>query len=128
MAVELQFLVWTVALALVQLLIEILTSMGKVGLPLLVGNREGFVPPEGVAGRARRAYLNMLESLAPFGLLVLIAVAAGRTGPVTTLGAEVFFFARAAYAVIYLVGIPWLRTVVWGAGLAGMLIVFSRLI
>lgn len=128
MAIELQYLVWTVALALVQLLLEVVTSIGKVGLPPLAGNREGFVPPEGFAGRARRAYLNMLESLAPFGLLVLVAVLAHRTDGITALGVQVFFFARAAYAVVYLVGVPYLRTLVWGVGLAGMLLVFSRVI
>jgi uncharacterized MAPEG superfamily protein len=128
MAVELQYLVWAVALALAQMLVAVLTAIGKVGMPPLLGNREGFTPPEGLAGRARRAYHNMLESLVPFGLLVLVAVAAGKTGPMTALGAEVFFFARVGYALVYLGGIPWLRTLVWGVGLIGILLVFSRVI
>jgi uncharacterized MAPEG superfamily protein len=32
----------------------------------------------------------------------------------------IFFWARLAYAVIYLIGIPWLRTLAWFIGVIGM--------
>jgi uncharacterized MAPEG superfamily protein len=36
------------------------------------------------------------------------------------MGATIFFWARLAYAVIYLIGIPWLRTLAWFVGVIGM--------
>lgn len=128
MALELQYLVWTVALALVQMLISVLTAIGKVGMPPLLANREGLQLPEGLAGRARRAHFNMLESLAPFGLLVVVAVLAHRTNGVTSLAVQLFFWARVGYAVVYLVGVPYLRTLIWGVGLIGIVMLFARLI
>ena len=46
----------------------------------------------------------------------------------TALGATVFFWARVAYAVVYIAGIPWVRTAVWGVSLAGILLVGSQLL
>lgn len=128
MAIELQYLVWSVGLTLVQMVISVLTAIGKVGMPPLIGNREGLEPPEGLAGRARRAHYNMLESLAAFGLLIIVAVLAHRTDGMTALAAQLFFWARVAYAVVYLVGIPYLRTLVWSVGLVGIVMLFTRLI
>jgi uncharacterized MAPEG superfamily protein len=39
-----------------------------------------------------------------------------------------FFWARVVYAVVYYAGIPWLRTVVWGVSIAGMVIIFLQLL
>jgi uncharacterized MAPEG superfamily protein len=44
------------------------------------------------------------------------------------LGAELFFWARIAYAVIYLAGIPWARTAAWGVSVVGLVLVFLQLI
>ena len=40
----------------------------------------------------------------------------------------IFFWARLAYAVIYLVGIPWLRTVAWFVSVIGMIVVALQLL
>jgi uncharacterized MAPEG superfamily protein len=95
--------------------------MTQFPMATLAGNRE--VPVEGQAwvGRAQRAYRNMLEGLLPFAAVVLAAAAADISNPATVLGAQLFFYARVAYAVIYVAGIPWLRTVVWTVGLIGIL-------
>jgi hypothetical protein len=61
----------------------------------------------------------MLENLVLFAALVLIAVIAGKTNSNTLLGAQIFLWARVAYAVVYLIGIPWLRTGVWTVSIVG---------
>ena len=55
-----------------------------------------------------------------FAALVLIAAVAGKANATTAIGATLFFWARLAYAVIYLIGIPWLRTLAWFVGVIGM--------
>jgi len=55
----------------------------------------------------------LLESLVLFAALVLAAVVAGKTNAMTALGAQLFFWARLAYAIVYLAGVPWVRTGVW---------------
>ncbi len=128
MSPDMKFLVWAVALTFLQVGVEVIGSTLKVGLPPLVGNREGLPPIEGWAGRAARAHRNMLESLVLFAILVLVAAATGRGNATTALGAAIFFWARAAYAVIYVVGIPWARTLVWAVSIAGLVMIFLQLI
>ena len=101
---ELALLVWAVLLAFVQMLIAVTGATMQVGLPLLAGNREGLAPCTGWAGRAARAHHNMLESLV------------------------LFFWARLVYAVVYLAGIPWARTVVWFVSVIGLALIFLQLV
>ena len=124
---ELALLVWTVLLAFVQMLVAVMGATLQVGLPALAGNREGLAPCTGWAGRAARAHHNMLENLVLFAALVLVAVTAGRTNGTTLLGAHLFFWARLVYAVVYLAGIPWLRTAVWLVSVVGLALIFSQL-
>src|SRR5947207_15222229 len=95
---ELMLLVWSVLLAFVQRLIAVTGAALQVGLPTLAANREGLAACTGWAGRAARAHRNMRESLVLFAALVLIAGAAGKTNATTLLGAQLFFWARVAYA------------------------------
>src|SRR5690348_11142982 len=125
---ELALLVWAVLLAFVQMLVAVTGAMLQVGLPTLAGNREGLAPCTGWAGRAARAHHNMLESLVLFAALVLVAVVAGRTNGTTLLGAQPFFWARLAHALVYLAGIPWLRTAVWFVSVIGLALIFLQLL
>jgi uncharacterized MAPEG superfamily protein len=125
---ELALLAWAVLLTFVQMLLAVSGATLQVGLPALAGNREGLAPCTGWAGRAARAHHNMLESLVLFAALVLTAVVAGRTNGATLLGAQIFFWARLAYAVIYVAGIAWLRTAVWLVSVIGLAIIFLQLL
>ena len=125
---ELMLLVWCVALTVVQMLIAVNGSMLQVGLPVLAGNHERFPDISGWAGRAVRAHRNMLENLPLFAALVLAAVAAAKTNDMTLLGAQLFFWGRLAYALVYVAGIPWLRTVVWFVSVVGLVLIFLQLI
>ena len=125
---ELGLLVWTVLLTFVQMLVAVMGATLQVGLPTLAGNREGFGPCTGWAGRAARAHHNMLENLVLFAALVLVAVLTSRTNGTTLLGAQIFFWARLAYALVYLAGIPWLRTAVWSVSVVGLALIFSQVV
>ena len=125
---ELALLVWAVLLTFVQMLVAVMGATLQVGLPTLAGNREALAPCTGWAGRAARAHHNMLENLVLFAALVLVAVAAGRTNGTTLLGAQIFFWARLVYAVVYLAGVPWLRTAVWLVSVVGLALIFSQVL
>jgi uncharacterized MAPEG superfamily protein len=128
MSIDLKLLVWSVALAFAQMLVAVLGATGQVGLPKLAGNREDLPEIESWVGRANRAHRNMLENLVLFAALVLTAHVAGRANAMTALGAQLFFWARLAYAVIYLAGIPWLRTGVWTVSVIGLILIFLQLL
>jgi uncharacterized MAPEG superfamily protein len=120
MSPDLYYLLLSTILCFVQMLIAATGANTQVGLPKLAGNREGLPDMVGWAGRARRAHLNMIENLVLFAALVLIAAVAGKANATTAMGAMIFFWARLAYALIYLIGVPWLRTLAWLIGVIGM--------
>jgi len=128
MSPDLKFLVWSVALTLLQMVVAAMAATQQCGLPRLAGNREDLPTLTGIAGRAQRAHRNMLESLVLFAALVLVAQAAGKANAATALGAQLFFWARLAYAIVYLAGIPWLRTGIWAIGIVGLAIIFLQLV
>jgi uncharacterized MAPEG superfamily protein len=120
MSPDLYYLLMSAILCFAQMLVAATGANTQVGLPALAGNREGLPDIVGWPGRARRAHLNMIENLVLFSALVLIAAAAGKANATTAMGAMIFFWARLAYALIYLIGIPWLRTLAWLIGVIGM--------
>ena len=128
MSVELQLLVCAVALTVIQVVVAIVGSITQVGMPPLMGNRQGLAEFTGWVGRAHRAHHNMLESLVLFAALVLVAHAAGREDATTALGAQIFLWGRLAYAVIYIAGIPYLRTAAWTVAFVGLAMIFKQVI
>jgi len=60
--------------------------------------------------------------------VVLVAHAAGVSNATTVLGAQLFFYARVAYAIVYIVGISWLRALIWTAGVVGILMILSQVL
>ena len=127
MTPDLQMLVWSAALALVQMLIAVMGAQGQVGLPMLAGNRDDVPRITGWAGRAQRAHLNLLESLVVFAIVVLVAHVTGKANEITALGAQLFFWGRVAYAVVYILGLPWVRTLTWAVSIVGIVMIFKEL-
>jgi uncharacterized MAPEG superfamily protein len=127
MTADLTYLVWAVALTLVQLVVVIAGATTQFPMTALVGNREPRLEPRGWVGRAERAHRNMLESLLPFAALVITAAVVGRSNETSALGAALFFYARLAYAIVYVIGIPWLRTLLWAVASVGTLLVLLQL-
>ena len=128
MKAELSLLVWAGLLTLVQAVVAVQGALMQVGLAKLAGNRDGLPEITGWGGRAARAHRNMLENLVLFAILVLVAVIAGKTNSATLMGAQIFVGARIVYALVYIVGIPWLRTAVWGISVIGLAMIFLQLI
>ena len=125
---ELSLLVWATLLTLVQAVVAVQGAMMQVGLSTLAGNREGLPEIKGWGGRAARAHRNMLENLALFAALVLVAAIAEKTNSTTLLGAQIFLYARIVYALVYIAGVPWLRTGVWAVSVVGLAMIFVQLI
>jgi len=125
---EMTLVVWAALLAVVQAVVAVQGAMMQVGLPALAGNREGMPEIKGWGGRAARAHRNMIENLVLFAALVLVAVAADKTNAMTLMGAQIFVWARLAYALVYIAGIAWLRTGVWAVSVVGLAMIFLQLV
>ena len=60
--------------------------------------------------RANRAHINAVENFTTFATVVLIAHAVGVSTSITAISAAVYFYARAAHAVIHICGFSLFRT------------------
>ena len=78
--------------------------------------------------RADRTYINAVESFAPFAALVIAVHLAGKADAMTAFWAMAFFWLRLAHAVVYLFGIPYLRTVLFTLGYVAVVGIFWEFI
>jgi len=93
-----------------------------------LGNRDHQPPLTLTGQRAQRALANMHEALPVFLALALMNMIVAPQAAQAVTGATIFLIARVAYAVIYIVGIPVLRTLVWIAGWVGLILMLLPLI
>jgi uncharacterized MAPEG superfamily protein len=122
MTVELKYLAWSIALGIVYVLVAATLGTAQRGLDWNVGNRDGATKPlTGAAARAHRASRNFLETFPFFAAAVLAVVLVKGNTTHTALGAMLYFWARLIYLPIYIIGIPYLRTLVWAVSLWGLL-------
>lgn len=115
----------------------ILERLFNWGLPTFLKNYpEGFPAkqPEPAlwAQRAQRAHLNMVETMPAFIAVVLAAAYFNKADAsiAATVGqwAMIFFFARVAHAVVYILGIPFLRTPVYLVSWLAILVIGFKVI
>lgn len=128
MSVDLQMLVWSAVLCVVLIFPYVLCRIMVWGLVPTVGYPSNPPPLPAWAQRAQRAHLNLLENLAPFAVLVLVAQQTGAANATTALGATVFFWARVVQAIVHIFGVPWLRTLAFFASIAGMVMILTQLL
>ncbi len=129
MTVELTLLGWTLVLALGQILLAGAYRTNETGLKANAGPRDDPGPKVGrVTGRLMRAQANLYETLPLFAAAVLIAEVAGRTGPITVIGAHLYFWARLIYVPLYGLGVPVVRSIVWGVSLLGLLLILFAIL
>lgn len=129
MTIEIRMLTWSILLGLAQVLVAVGLATVQRGIRWNAGNREDDAKPlGGVAARAGRASRNFLETFPFFAAAVLAVVLTHRNNGHTAIGAQVYFWARAAYWPVYAAGIPYLRTVVWIIALWGFLQMLEALL
>ena len=108
----------------------ILSRMFVWGLPMFLHNYPSGYPaqqpqPPLWASRAHRVHLNMVETMPAF-----IAGYLSTAQDAELIGqlCQLFFFARLAHAVVYILGIPYLRTPVYLVSWAAVLGIGAQLL
>jgi len=123
MSTDLYMLVLSSILTLVLALPPVIALVSARGIPFAVGNRDEPTLFSSWRGRAVRTHSNMVENIAPFAALVLVAHVAGVANETTAMGATLFFWGRVAHAAVYLIGIPYLRTLAFGTSVVGLVMI-----
>lgn len=117
--VELYMLALSTVWLFVLIIVAAASSSSQYTPGELLGNRDGLPAPTGFFARAKRAVDNHREGLilfAPFALI--LAVTDGFTAT-TALGAQLFFYSRIVHGLVYMIGVPYLRTLAWAVGIVG---------
>jgi uncharacterized MAPEG superfamily protein len=128
MTTEYQMLLWTVVLGLVQLVIHVLAAIKARGLMWAFSPRDAAMPRlEGVGGRLDRAFYNLLETFPFFAAVVLLEGVLGVHSALTAWGAMIYFWARVVYIPVYALGLPVVRTTVWGVSVVGIVLMLGAL-
>ncbi len=121
---DIQMLCWSVVLGLVQLIIATAMATKDQGLAYNISPRDLPPPPVSLlTGRFQRAFGNFRETFVYFAVAVLVVTVTGRNNTVSALGTQIYFWARLIYVPVYAAGIPVLRTVTWGASIAGLIMI-----
>ena len=129
MTPEFILLALTLILALVQIGAAAMARTAELGVIWNAGPRDAESPPPGkYAGRLMRAQANLFESLPIFAAAVIMAHIAGKDGTTLTfVGTHLYFFGRLIYLPLYAFGVPYIRSLVWLAAAAGLVMVLVAL-
>ena len=129
MPTELTILAWGGVLLFVHIIVAVQAKTRQYGTNWNMGARDEAVPPPSpVVGRLERARDNFLETL-PIAIIALLGVVvAGKTSSTTALGGWLWLGARAVYLPLYWAGVPKVRTLVWMAGLLGLILAIKPLL
>lgn len=127
-SVEMQILFCAILLGLIQLVLAVCTRLPSAGMAWAVGPRdEARDQPGKIGGRLGRAFDNFLETFVFFAAGVLLVHALGKSSDISVLGSRIYIWARVLYVPAYVIGIPYVRTLIWGASLVGILMVLAAL-
>jgi len=118
----------SVVLLLVQLFVQSVSATVEMGGDYKTGPRDEPRVLAGVfAGRAERAFRNLLETFPVFAALALALVITGRDGDLGAFGAEAWVIVRILYLPLYFIQIPYARSLVWFASIFALVAMLVRL-
>lgn len=129
MQTEITVLALGAVLALVHILVAVHFKTQQYGLKWNMGARDGDKPElNDLAARLERARDNFLETF-PIAIVALFGIVlASKTSELTAIFAWLWLGARVIYLPIYWAGIPYVRTLVWFASMAGLVGILYELL
>ena|SRR3982750_4539242 len=123
---ELRILAMAVIWGFVQLVAAAQASNVQYGLKWAASPRDEPVPPlQPVAGRINRNFRNYMETFPFFAVAVIAAELSGTHNGLTYWGSIAYLAGRVAYSLLYLAGIPLIRSLFWNIAAFGMLAVLA---
>ena len=128
MTFELLMLASTVGILFILLMFQGALVPVNQGFGWGLGSRDEAQTITALQGRASRTIANHMESMALFAPLILVAHLAEISTTLTVWGAGIYVLSRAGFAAIYLMGVPVLRSLVWGLSITGILMIAFELV
>jgi uncharacterized MAPEG superfamily protein len=127
---DLQWLAATILLTLLAAFPYVIRRIFTIGLVRTLGNPAAndaaALPPW--AQRARSAHANAVENLVLFAPALIVAHLHNPQTLMLATAAQVYFYARLAHYVVYMAGVPVLRTVSYFVGIGATLAALATLL
>ena len=127
MTADLWALVAAMLLAVVQLTLSSVLTLGQLGGAWVAGSRDEPREVTGVSGRLVRAHRNLLEIFPQFVAALFLVHAAHAAGSWSAIGAWVFVIARLLYVPAYAFGPVGARPICWLAAQVGIFVIVADL-
>jgi uncharacterized MAPEG superfamily protein len=127
---RISFEVWMLAAAIVwgfvQLVAAAQAANMQYGLKWAASPRDVEMPPlNPIPGRINRNFRNYMETFPFFAAAILMALVAGVHSELTYWGSIAYFGGRIGYTVLYISGVPLVRSLFWNIASFGMLAVLA---
>lgn len=123
MGFELQTVVWTTVILIVLLGFQGALVPVNQGFAWGLGNRDEARTKTDLQARAARTVANHIEGMMVFVPLAVIVAMADLSSTLTIWGAGLYLLGRALFAPLYLIGVPYLRSMAWSVSLVGILMI-----
>jgi len=119
---------WSVVILFVMISVQATSGILNNGMGWGFGSRDSSKDDTVLQARAKRTVANQIESMMLFVPLALVAHLKGVDSPMLMQGAWIYIIARAIYPLTYWTGMPYIRTLVWFAGIIGTAMVGLTLV
>ena len=117
MSTELYYLTLTALLTAVLWIPYILALIAQIGLvTALMDTQHEFHLDKAWARRSQRVHTNAVENLVIFAAVVVAVELSDTNSGLTAGAALIYFLSRVAHAVVYLAGVPVVRTILFFVG------------
>jgi uncharacterized MAPEG superfamily protein len=128
MSIELTLLAASIVVGIAHIVAASHLQSWQRGYRWTASSREQPVSPlTGLAGRVDRALRNYLETYPFFVAAVLIVTATGTHNWLTVWGAQLYFWGRLVYALLYAADFSLARSLVWNIPTLGILMLVAAL-
>ena len=127
MTTELTVLGWSFVLFVAHMMVQAGAALKDQGSAFNAGPRDDPPPLGRIAGRAKRTFENFKETYPIFIALALALAVTGRGGGMAATGAWLWLGARIVYIPLYVLGVPYLRSLAFGVSAVGLVMMAVRL-
>lgn len=129
MNLELYVLAIACVFGIVQIYVAAKVEGDQYGTKWALSSRESELPPQSpLVGRMKRAAANFLETFPIAAAAILIIETGDLNNQVTAAGAVVWLAARAGFWVVYGIGIPVIRSVLFATSIVGIGMILSAVV
>ena len=123
MPFELQAIAYTVVILFFLLMMQGTLVPLNQGFAWGLGSRDAQRDSTALQARARRTIANHIEGMLLFIPLAILIEMTGLSSSLTIWGAGLYLAGRAAFAPLYLLGVPYLRSAAWGVAILGTILI-----